>query len=193
MDVTFSVPAGTRVALLGRNGSGKSTLLRVLATALRLHLGSASVLGHSLRTDAWAIRRSSALLAHATYLYESLSALQNLEVVGRFLDRPPSRDEIVEVLRMVGLQDRCEDPPSAFSAGMRRRLSLARLLLQRPAVAFLDEPYAQLDRQGTELVDALLASFARDGVTVLMATHHLERSVPFTDSTLTLEDGRLVA
>lgn len=192
IDVTFAVPQGARAVLLGRNGSGKSTLLKVLATALRADRGTGSVLGHKLGTARHEIRRRSALVSHATYLYESLSAVQNLEVVTRFLGRRASRAELLEALATVGLDRRADDPPSTFSAGMRRRLSLARLLLQRPSVAFLDEPYAQLDGPGANMVDGVLDGFRRDGVTVLMATHHLDRGRGDADMALTLDEGRLV-
>ncbi len=193
VDVTFTVPRGARARLLGRNGSGKSTLLRVLATALRADRGGGRILGHDLKTAAPEVRRVSALLSHATFLYESLSALQNLEVVARLNDARWSRAELLELLRVVGLADRADEPPVAFSAGMRRRLSLARVLLQRPAVALLDEPYAQLDTPGVGMVDAILDRFSREGATVLMATHYLDGGSGASDLTLTLEEGRLLS
>jgi heme exporter protein A len=193
VDVTFAVPAGARAILRGRNGSGKSTLLRVLATALRPDRGRGSVLGHDLRLAGEQVRRASALVTHQTFLYESLSALDNLALVASFRGEGASRDQLVETLAAVGLAERADDPPESFSAGMRRRLALARLLLQRPAVAFLDEPYAQLDAPGADMVDGILDRFHADGVTVLMATHHRDPGAAAGDLTLALEDGRLVS
>jgi heme exporter protein A len=190
-EISFTVPHGARALLLGPNGSGKSTLLRVLATALRADRGTALVAGHDLSRAQEEIRRVSALLAHSSFLYESLSALQNLEVAARFLGRPAARSDLLTVLERVGLAERAADAPATFSAGMKRRLSLARLLLQRPAIAFLDEPYAQLDSDGAAFVDRLLDDFRRDGVTVLMATHQGDHAGAAADLTLRLAAGRL--
>lgn len=191
VDVGFSVPRGAIAMLSGRNGSGKSTLLRVLATAIRADRGTAAILGHDVRHAPREVRSVSALLGHASFLYESLTALENMEVVARLRGLPSRREDILPLLDRVGLADRATDAPSAFSAGMRKRLSLARLMLQSPSVAFLDEPYAQLDMGGFRLVDELIESFRRRAVTVLMATHQVERGVERCDLAVVLEAGRV--
>ena len=175
----------------GRNGSGKSTLLRVLSTAIRADHGTARVAGHDIRTATQEVRRRIALLSHHSHLYEALSALENLQVVARFLRRNPRRDALLPLLEEVGLADRADDAVTTFSAGMRKRLSLARTLLQEAAVVFLDEPYGQLDPPGFRLVDRLLDRLRRRGTTVLMATHLLERGSALCDLGIVLEEGRL--
>jgi heme exporter protein A len=189
-DVGFTVARGARVMLTGRNGSGKSTLLRVLATALHPDLGGARVLGHDVRADRDALRRRVALLGHYSYLYEALSARENLEVSARFLDRG-SPAALEQVLEQVGLARRADDPVSSFSAGMRKRLSLARVMLQEPEVVLLDEPYGELDPAGFGLVDRLLDRLRQGGATVLIATHLLERGKALCEQALALEGGRL--
>lgn len=176
----------------GRNGSGKSTLLRVLATAIRADRGTARVAGHDIRSAAHDVRRKSALLSHHSHLYEALSAFQNLQVAARFLGRDAGRNALLPLLDETGLADRADDPVSTFSAGMRRRLSLARILLQEASVALLDEPYGQLDPSGFRLVDRLLSRLREGGATVLMATHLLERGRALCDEAITLEEGRLI-
>jgi heme exporter protein A len=190
-DVGFSVERGGRVMLTGRNGSGKSTLLRVLATALHADRGSARVLGHDVRSERDQVRRRTALLSHHSYLYESLSARENLEVWARFLDRGGARPAPLQVLDQVGLAARADDPVASFSAGMRKRLSLARVLLQEPEVVLLDEPYGELDPAGFALVDGLMEVLRARGATVLMATHLLERGRALCEQALALEGGRL--
>jgi heme exporter protein A len=191
-DVTLRVPRGVRVMVTGRNGSGKSTLLRVLATALRPDRGSARVLGHDVRAARDDVRRAVSLLDHASGLYEALSALENLRVAARFLGLSESEGALRERLGEYGLGTRAHDPVSTFSAGMRKRLSLARTMMQPASVVMLDEPYGELDVDGFALVDGLLQRLRAEGRTVLMSTHLLERGRELCDEAVALEQGRLV-
>jgi len=191
VDVSLRVAAGTVVMVTGRNGSGKSTLLRVLSTAIRADRGTAQVAGHDIRSATQEVRRHVALLSHYSHLYEALSALENIQVVARFLGRDARPDGLLPLLDEVGLADRADDPVATFSAGMRKRLSLARTLLQQASVIFLDEPYGQLDPPGFQLIDTLLDRLRRNGVTVIMATHLLERGSALCDQAIVLEEGRL--
>jgi heme exporter protein A len=176
----------------GRNGSGKTTLIRVLATAIRADQGSARVAGCDIRTEKQGVRQRVALLGHELYLYETLTGLENLEIAASFLDRIVERPALLNRLEEVGLLARSSDPVASYSAGMRKRLALARMLLQEAAVVFLDEPYNGLDADGFRLVDDLLSSCRARGATVLMATHLLERGRAVCDEEIVLEEGRLV-
>jgi heme exporter protein A len=191
-DVSFEVPEGALVMVTGRNGSGKSTLLRVLATAIRADLGTARILGRDLREDREAVRENTALLGHRTHLYEPLTALENLALVARFLGRDGRRAALLERLAEVGLSDRADDAVQTFSAGMRQRLALARVLQQQARVVLLDEPYGHLDPPGFLLVDDVLRRLRAGGATVLMATHLLQRGRALCDRSLVLDGGRLV-
>lgn len=188
-DVSFRVESGELLMVAGHNGSGKSTLFRLLATAIRPDRGSVTIGGLDAVRDRDELRRSIALLSHASYLYDSLTARENLEVVARFLD---ANAEVARHLERVGLAKRANDAVATFSAGMRKRLSIARLLLQRPRVVLLDEPYGQLDPEGFVLIDDLVRELKQHGATVLMATHQVEHVAPFADRTLTLAEGRIV-
>jgi heme exporter protein A len=174
----------------GRNGSGKSTLLRVLATAARADRGTARVAGHDIRAERVEVRRRVALLGHESCLYDALSARQNLEVAAGFL-APGARERVGPLLADFGLADRADDPVTAFSAGMRKRLALARVLLQEPEVALLDEPYGELDPPGFRLLDKALDGLRARGATVLLATHLLEHGRDRSDEAIVLEGGRL--
>ena len=175
----------------GRNGSGKSTLLRVLATAIRADLGTARVLGFDCRRQKDEVRRQVALLSHQSHLYEALTPLENLAITARFMDAKPAAGRIEALLADVGLADRARDPVATFSAGMRKRLSLARVLLQDAPVLLLDEPHGQLDPPGFRMVDELVGRLRAAGRTVLMATHLLERGAAVCDQAIVLEQGRL--
>ena len=192
VDLTVSIPSGSLVMLTGHNGSGKSTLLKVLATALRPDRGRAVVDGHDLLSERLQVQHSVALLTHHLYLYEALTALENLSLAARFLGLPDSREALVERLRPVALAERADDPVSSFSAGMRKRVALARTLMQPAAVVMLDEPYGELDPAGFRLVDEVLRGVQREGRTVLMATHLLERGRELCDQAVTLQSGRLI-
>ncbi len=188
VDVSFQLRAGAVLVVAGRNGAGKSTLLRTLATAIRPDRGSATVLGFDLVRERWDVRRNLALLSHQTYLYEQLTARENLAIAARFL----GGGDIEGTLERVALQNRADDAVATFSAGMRKRLSFARVLLQDPKIVLLDEPYGQLDPEGFALVDEVVRGFRARGTTVLMATHQVERGKGLADAFLELEAGRVV-
>jgi heme exporter protein A len=191
VDVALRAPRGAVVMIAGRNGSGKSTLLRVLATAIAPTRGWARVAGFEVSSQRDEVRGRSALLAHASYTYEALTALENLAIAARFLGRAHGREPLRAVLGEVGLAERGDDPVETFSAGMRKRLALARVWMQDAEVVLLDEPYGQLDPPGFRLVDRLLARLREQGRTVLMATHLLERGADLCDSGVVLEAGRV--
>ncbi len=189
-DVTFRVPPATVLMVAGHNGAGKSTLFRVLATAIRPDRGTVRVGGFDLVKQRQDVRKLTALLSHQSYLYESLTARENLEVVADHLGA--SRAGVAEALEQVGLASRANDAVATFSAGMRKRLSFARVLLQEPGVVLLDEPYGALDPAGFDLIDRVIGELKRRGATILMATHQLERSAKLADRALVLEQGRVI-
>ena len=189
-DVSFQVAAGTVVMVAGRNGAGKSTLFRVLATAIRPDRGRAAVGGFDVVRHREDVRKLTAILSHANYLYDSLTAKENLQIVADHLRIP--RGGVMGVLEQVGLGSRADDVVATFSAGMRKRLSFGRILLQEPRVVLLDEPYGALDPPGFDLVDEVIRELKRRGTTILMATHQWERSAALSDTALVLDAGRIV-
>ena len=189
-DVSFKLAGGAVLMLAGPNGSGKSTLLRTIATAVRPDGGSARIGGFDVVTEREDVRKLVALLSHASYLYDSLTARENLGIVADHLGRP--RTTIAPLLDRVALGRRADDVVATFSAGMRKRLSFARVLLQEPRVALLDEPYGQLDPEGFALVDEVVRQLKAKGTTVLMATHQVERGKGLADAMLCLDGGRVV-
>ena len=191
--VSLRVAAGRTVALLGPNGAGKTTLLRLLSTAIRPSYGSASVDGLDLDRDAALVRERVAFLSHATGLYDDLSARENLRFAAVMLATPDAGDRVERALADVGLAARAADRVGDFSAGMRKRLALGRILLGSASLVLLDEPYAALDREGMTLVDELLVAWHEVGVTVLVASHSTERFDPLLDGRVTLERGLVLA
>ncbi|HET7711202.1 MAG TPA: heme ABC exporter ATP-binding protein CcmA [Thermoanaerobaculia bacterium] len=186
--VSFAVPQSTVQVIGGHNGSGKSTLLRLIATAIRPNGGTARVVGFDVVRQREDVRRATALVTHQTYLYEALTARENLTIAADYLG---SRDGLEGLLDRVGLLSREHDPVNTFSAGMRKRLMIARLLLQKPQVALFDEPYGQLDTAGFELFDKIVGELRAAGAAVVIATHQLERTRGYADGAVILREGRV--
>jgi heme exporter protein A len=191
--VSLQVEAGRAVALLGPNGAGKTTLLRILATAIRPSYGQAAVDGYDLGRDAAIVRERIAYLSHTTGLYDDLTARENLRFAATMLGTVDAAARVERALDDVGLAERAGDRVRDFSAGMRKRLALGRILLGSASLVLLDEPYAALDAGGMELVDQLLAAWRGIGVTVLVASHTTERMAPLLDGRVVLERGMVAA
>jgi heme exporter protein A len=191
--VSLRVEAARTIALLGSNGAGKTTLLRILATALRASYGTGRVDGLDLSRDADAIRDRVAYLSHATGLYDDLTARENLRFAATMLRTPDAPARVERALADVGLATRADDRVGAYSAGMRKRLALGRILLGQPSLVLLDEPYASLDADGMGLVDQLLTAWREAGVSVVIASHSTDRLAPFLDGRVVLERGLVSA
>jgi heme ABC exporter ATP-binding subunit CcmA len=186
--VDLVVERGETVLVRGSNGAGKSTLLRLIATALSPTFGSGSVLGFDLITGREEIRRRTELMGHQTRLYEDLTAAENLRFVCTVYGLEPGGAEAA--LREVGLEDVAGERVRGFSQGMRQRVALARLLLRRPELLLLDEPYAGLDEAAKDVVDGAIRSAQGEGRTVILATHDPARGAMASRS-LSMEGGRL--
>ncbi|MFB1484780.1 heme ABC exporter ATP-binding protein CcmA [Corallococcus sp. RDP092CA] len=191
--LTYALPAGRSLLLTGHNGSGKTTLLRLVATALGPTAGRVEVLGRDAVKEREAVRREVALLSHASFLYEDLTAQQNLLVLGRLLGVDAPRDVADALLHRVGLTRRTDSPVRGFSAGMRKRLAIARLLMKAPALALLDEPFGELDPAGIVDMERVIAELKAAGTTVVLATHLIEQGLSLCEERLHLQDGRAVA
>ena len=189
--VSLDVQRGEAVGLLGSNGSGKSTLLRVLGTLLTPNAGTGSVNGHDIVRDAGSVRGEVGYLAHTPGLYDDLTARENLVFAADMLGLPHTA--VDGSLERVGLTYAADDRVRGFSAGMQRRLALARLILRNPRVLFLDEPYSNLDADGVVLMNSVINGIVRAGGAALVALHELAPARAMLDRTLTLVDGRIEA
>ncbi|HET8587066.1 MAG TPA: heme ABC exporter ATP-binding protein CcmA [Candidatus Limnocylindria bacterium] len=189
--VSLRVEPGRSIALLGPNGAGKTTLLRILATAIRPTFGSAEVDGLDVARHADLVRTRVAHLSHAGGLYVDLTAAENLRFAARLLGVPSADVDrrVGDALDEVGLNDASDQRVVGFSAGMRKRLAIARLLLSPHSVLLLDEPHASLDEDGMQLVDRLIRRWRDAGITVLVASHATQRMQRLLDGAVRLEGG----
>jgi heme exporter protein A len=185
-NVSLTLHPGQTLLVLGANGAGKTTLLRVLATLLRPHAGEVRVLGEQLPDAAWAVRGRIGLLGHEPLLYRELSARENLRYHARLHGLGEGRVE--ELLAAVGLAARAQEPLREFSRGMVQRVAVARAVLHDPPLLLLDEPRANLDPAGVELVEPLIGAGA--GRTRVLCSHDPTADLPQADLVLGLRAGR---
>jgi heme exporter protein A len=187
-DVHIELAPGRSLLLAGPNGAGKTTLLRLLATAIRPSTGTIHLHGIDTAADPVGVRNRLALLSHRGHLYSELSALQNLSTAADISGREA---DLLGLLDRVGLHGRANDAVRTFSAGMRKRLAFARLLLQEPDIVLLDEPYGQLDPSGFALVDRLIGELQDEGRTLVLSTHLVDRGAALLQSGMVLVGGRV--
>jgi ABC-2 type transport system ATP-binding protein len=195
-DLSLEIPAGIVFGFLGPNGSGKTTTIRLLLGLLDPARGRAEVLGFDTRTQADEIReRCGALLEHAG-LYERLSAEDNLELYGRIwrLSAADRKARTKELLTHFGLWERRGEKVAGWSRGMRQKLAVARSLLHRPSLIFLDEPTAGLDPMAAAaLRDDLLSLAVREGGAIFLTTHNLTEAEKLCAQVGVIRAGRLLA
>jgi heme exporter protein A len=185
-DVSLSLPEGSTLVVFGPNGAGKTTLLRVLATLLRPHAGDVRVLGSSLPGEAWAVRGRIGLLGHEPLLYRELTARENLRFHARLHD--VSAERVEELLQLVQMSDRAEEPLRTLSRGMVQRVAVARAVLHDPQLLLLDEPRSNLDPAAVQLVDPLIGTAS--GRTRVICSHDPGGGLAEADLVLGLRAGR---
>jgi heme exporter protein A len=190
--LSVELPAGATLAVLGPNGAGKSTLLRIVATLLRPTEGSVEVLGCELPRAAWKLRGRIGYLGHQPLLYRDLDARENLTFHARLFGLPGGGAErIGELLDRVGLAHRASTRLDEMSAGMVKRLAVCRTVLHDPELLILDEPLANLDPAGAEVVAPLLGP--APGRTRILVTHDVGAALEDADRVLGLERDGSVA
>ncbi|MFO7587580.1 MAG: ABC transporter ATP-binding protein [Gemmatimonadota bacterium] len=190
-EVDLRVERGITLALVGPNGAGKTTLLKCLATLLRPSGGEGYVCGLSLRKEPDAIRARTGLLTVRGYVYDELTAEENLRFTARMTGLGLDRRSLRAELERVGLERAADQRVRTFSTGMRKRLVLAQLRIRPLEIALLDEPYAGLDTQGMALVDEYVRESRRTGTTVLIASHQAGEATRTAERTAILRGGRI--
>ena len=182
---------GEVVGLVGPNGAGKSTTLRVLTGQRRPDAGSVTVLGRDLVRDWPAVKPLIGYVPDRENHFEEFTGRRNLRFFAGLYGVGRARAD--ECLRLVELADAADLPVRGYSLGMRRKLLLARALLHRPPVLYLDEPTANLDPHSAAVVRGVLREHAGGGGAVLLTTHHLEEVEEVCGRVAVLCRGRLVA
>lgn len=191
--ISFVARPGRILGVFGPNGAGKSTLVRIVAGQARPSSGRVLICGHDPAKAPLEARRRVGVVGHHTFLYEDLTAYENLRFYSRMFGLHADRSFLVRSLQSVGLQARAHEPVRHFSRGMQQRLALARATLHEPDVLLLDEPYTGLDREAALYLDALLKEQRAAGRTVLLITHDVEHGLRLADDVVVLVRGRIAA
>lgn len=187
----LAVEAGEVVFVAGSNGAGKTTFLRLAAGLYRPSAGEIRLGGLVPSRDRLACRRMVSLVSHDAFLYDRLTAAEMVGLWARLLGEPLAPAGRRELLATVGLADAADSLVGGFSAGMRKRLALSRIRLEKPRIVLLDEPFSALDEAGKLLVEEWIRDARRRGLAVLLASHDLDRASALADRAVWFRQGQL--
>jgi ABC-2 type transport system ATP-binding protein len=189
--INFAVEPREIFGFLGPNGAGKTTTIKMLTGQLRPTSGEAQVMGCDVVTERQRLKPQIGVVFEYQNIYERLSARDNLRFYARLYRIKKARVE--EVLAQVGLTDRARDKMKTYSNGMKQRLLIARALLHKPKVLFLDEPTRGLDPNVARDVRAIVTDLAEQGMTVFLTTHYMEEADQLSDRVAIIDQGHIVA
>lgn len=191
-DINFSVKSGDFLTIVGPNGAGKTTLLKIMATLIKATEGTVEIGGFDVKKSPENVREIIGVISHNTYLYNELTAVENLKFFGKMYAIPEINTRIDNVLEQTGLEQRKHDRVGTFSRGMKQRLSIARAILHQPSVLLLDEPYTGLDQHASAGLEDVLHTLAGYGITTIMVSHDLDRGLKLCDHALIMAAGEVV-
>ena len=189
--ISFDVEPGEIFGFLGPNGAGKTTTIKMLTGQLRPTSGMAQVMGCDVVEERQALKPQIGVVFDSQNLYERMSARDNLRFYARLYRVKKARVE--EVLTQVGMTDRARDKMNTYSNGMKQRILIARALLHKPEVLFLDEPTRGLDPNVARDIRSIVTELADQGMTVFLTTHYMEEADQLSDRVAIIDQGRIVA
>ena len=188
--ISFQVGDGEIFAYLGPNGAGKSTTVKILTGQLRPKAGSATLLGMDIVRETNKVQQQIGVAFETTNLYGQMSAIENLSLFARLYG---VKADVNALLERVGLGTRGKDRVDGFSKGMKQRLMVARALVNRPRILFLDEPTAGLDPVSAESIRSLILETRANGTTVFLTTHDMVEADKISDRVAFIDQGKIVA
>ena len=194
-DIDFEVAQGESFGFLGPNGAGKTTTMRMIGAVSPVTSGELSVLGLDPMTEGPRLRSRLGVVPQENNLDEDLSVYDNLLIYGRYFDlsRAVIRDRIAELLEFVQLTDKRDATISALSGGMKRRVIIARGLINEPDLFILDEPTTGLDPQARHVLWDRLYRLKQQGVTLIITTHYMDEAEQLCDRLVVMDKGKIVA
>jgi ABC-2 type transport system ATP-binding protein len=194
--ISFKVKEGEIFGFLGPNGAGKTTTLSMLSTLLEPTSGEAYVNGFNIKTDKDNVRKSIGIVFQDQSLDEELTAYENMDFHGRLYKVPKDvrKTRIIELLKLVELEERKDDLVKTFSGGMRRRLEIARGLLHEPKVLFLDEPTLGLDPQTRNKIWEYVKNLNQTkNMTLILTTHYMDEADRLSNRVAIIDAGKIIA
>ena len=189
--IHLSIAEGSLLSIFGPNGAGKTTFIRILATLSKATSGEIHIAGQSIREKPQEIRRRLGVIAHSTYLYDELTASENLQFYAKLYGLAKPRERIRDVLQEVGLEKREDDLVRTFSRGMQQRLSIARAMLHNPDILLLDEPFTGLDQHASRMLTEWLGKLRSEKRTIIMVTHNLAYGIALADHVAVFLRGKV--
>ena len=190
--IDLHVKRGEFFTLFGPNGAGKTTLIKLLATLTDPTSGNLSVCGFDAKKEVNNIRSVIGVISHDPYLYDNLSALENIKFFGALYGLDDIENRARSVIKQVGLEKRMNDIVRTFSRGMKQRLSVARAIVHDPKILLLDEPYTGLDQHGSQIFGEMLSDLKSHRRTILMTTHSIDEGLDLSDRIGILTKGKIV-
>ncbi len=194
--ISFNINEGEIFGLLGPNGAGKTTTISMLSTILRPTSGEALVNNFNIAKDSNNVRKSIGIVFQDPSLDDELTGYENMDFHGRLYNIPKEirKTRILELLRLVGLEDRKNSLVKTFSGGMKRRLEIARGLLHQPKVLFLDEPTIGLDPQTRNYIWDYIKKLNKEKkITIILTTHYMDEADKLCDNLAIMNKGKIVA
>jgi ABC-2 type transport system ATP-binding protein len=193
-NISFSVKKGEIFSFLGPNGAGKSTAINILITLLSLQKGRASVAGYDVTKDPQRVRESIGIVFQDITLDRDMTVWEILEFHGRLYNMPVDerRARIDELLKLVQLEAKRDERIKSLSGGMKRRLEIARGLMTRPKVLFLDEPTIGLDPQTRMRMWDYIKGVNNEGTTIFLTTHYMDEADHLSDRISIIDHGKIV-
>ncbi|HUV81973.1 MAG TPA: ABC transporter ATP-binding protein [archaeon] len=193
-DIDLDLETGEFLTIFGPNGAGKTTLIKIISTLISPTAGTVLIEGHDVKESPLEVRQLIGIISHETYLYQDLTARENLKFFGKMYGMPKDKLEsrIHELTDQVGLKYRLDDRVGTFSRGMKQRLSIARAILHDPKILFLDEPYTGLDQHAAATFDRILSELDVSDKTQVMVSHDIERGLNLADRIIILYEGKIV-
>src|SRR5579863_1199937 len=193
--IDVAIERGESFGFLGPNGAGKTSTMRMISAVSQPTTGEITIFGLDPRTDGPEIRSRLGVVTQEDSLELELSVRHNLEMFGRYFDLPRRivRERATELLEFTQLSERANDKVDDLSGGMKRRLTIARGLINRPDVLILDEPTTGLDPQARHLVWERLYRLKSEGVTLVITTHYMDEAEQLCDRLVVMDRGKIVA
>lgn len=194
-NISFDVPAGESFGLLGPNGAGKSTTMKMIGGVSQRTSGTLNIMGLDPESHGPEVRAHLGVVPQQDNLDEELKVRENLIVYGRYFGLPLSylRPKADELLEFAQLTDKANSKVDALSGGMKRRLTIARSLINEPRILLLDEPTTGLDPQARHILWDRLFRLKENGVTLILTTHYMDEAEQLCDRLIVVDKGKIMA
>jgi len=191
-NLQLTVKGGEFFTIYGPNGAGKTTLLKILSTLTKPNAGKVSVGDYDITKEVYEIRRIIGFVSHNDFLYENLTAYENLEFFSSLYDVQNREKRIKELLEQMDLIKRSDDLVRNFSRGMKKRLTIARSIVHNPGIVLFDEPFSGLDQKAIATFLSIVKDLKSEHRTVIITTHNIGYVLPLSNRIGIMNRGKIM-